>query len=752
MEKAQQELLAGTTANPAYAQGLLILGAGFYESGDPDPAEQAVENADRLDPNDPVVSSFRTATAIDDYDAQGAIERAQEALRRSRARGGDYAAVSANRDAGSLLNSAFRLQGLDAWGRFYGDVVFDPFAGAAFVDQAVSGSPDPFVNDLDFGGNPVDPVINNAGFSSFFQGLLLSPEMLSGRSRSANLFRRPFLEGSIGGGFVASEGDDFGWTTQGEVQGFTAAPFPISVFGTFTGRSNQEFRDGRYDGLDVEFTLDNEDFSGTGYVTARPTPNDRVVAYIDARSDGDEIRDGVFDFEPGPGIGAIPFLPGVGLALSLDESQYDREVQDRSLTSGLAWSHTFGYRNVAAAGVFVSGFDRSSTERGALSIDGVPFDVITGSPIIDPITGEPFLFQLEGESTIDAEFNQRSTIAALSHSVGFGDATLRYGVEGGRVSQEQNQIDVTDILFGAIPISTTVESSEYEVDLTAARAYIDALYEISPALQAEAGLFGTVLRSQDITVNGADADPIRIERAEPRLGLAWQPVAGQWLRAGYIRESGAFASASLAPVGVVGLQSNQLPLAVTGHADTFAARWDAEWTDRFFTSVDFQHQEFKELNIPVPGGITTADIEEGRLDRLSATANYHLGGGWGLFGTLVYTDSEGENEPDGTGAGGYDGALPFVPEWSGRVGFTYVNPANLKITLATTYVGERLGGLGGDELDDYWTADAFLTWEPFDKRFALELAGYNLLDENLDVATSTPGWGRSFVGSLKVRF
>ena len=95
-----------------------------------EPAEQALENADRLDPNDPVTSSFETAIAIDDYDSDRAIESAQETLKRARARGGDYASISANRDAGSLLNEAFRLQGLDAWGRYYGDVVFDPFSGA----------------------------------------------------------------------------------------------------------------------------------------------------------------------------------------------------------------------------------------------------------------------------------------------------------------------------------------------------------------------------------------------------------------------------------------------------------------------------------------------------------------------------------------------------------------------------------------------------------------------------------------------
>jgi outer membrane receptor protein involved in Fe transport len=88
----------------------------------------------------------------------------------------------------------------------------------------------------------------------------------------------------------------------------------------------------------------------------------------------------------------------------------------------------------------------------------------------------------------------------------------------------------------------------------------------------------------------------------------------------------------------------------------------------------------------------------------------------------------------------------------GRVGVTWVNTANIRVTLAATYVGERSGDLAGAPLQDYWTADAFLTWEPFDKRFEFELAGYNLLDEDFELAPGVPGWGRSIVGSLKLRF
>ena len=87
LDKAMQDLLAGSTANPAYSQALLLLAGGYYESGDREPAEQSIENADRLDPNDPVTSNFSAAVAIDDYDSDRAISSAQETLKRSRARG-----------------------------------------------------------------------------------------------------------------------------------------------------------------------------------------------------------------------------------------------------------------------------------------------------------------------------------------------------------------------------------------------------------------------------------------------------------------------------------------------------------------------------------------------------------------------------------------------------------------------------------------------------------------------------------------
>jgi tetratricopeptide (TPR) repeat protein len=726
MDKAMQDLLAGSTANPAYAQALLLLAGGYYESGQREPAEQALENADRLDPNDPVTTSVETAIAIDDYDSDRAIESAQETLRRARARGGNFASLSANRDAGSLLNEAFRLQGLDAWGRYYGDVTFDPFAATGYIDQALAGSADSFAIDLGHGSLLTDPESNNSSFSAFFQGLMLDPLMLSGRSRTANLFRRPFVEGSVGGGFInngenGDQGQDWGWTTEGEVQGYIANPVPWSFYAKVDAERSDDFRQGFTPGLPdptSQFDLQFQKVTGTGYIAVKPTPSDRVVAYVNLQDHKPDLLDGVSVVNPPVPVSyATPF--GFSIDALLFGGTYDRTVEDKAATAGVGWSHTFGYRNVMNAAVFATGFDRNSNESG----------VLVNDTVIGPI----------GVNTaIESQIKQTSYLAAVNHAYGVGDLTLRYGIEGGTLDYEASSLQtstmvIRDFAIPPIPLDPITESQE--LNLTLGRAYIDALYEITEDLKVEAAAFGTSL----------EGDSISTDRFEPRIGVAWAPTKGQWLRASFMRESAPFTNTTLSPIGVLGLQSNQVPLALDGYSDTFIARWDAEWTSRLFTTVDYQHQELTGISIPQPATIDTLSLTDGSLDRVSATANVWLGHGFGVFGTIAWLDSKNKTP-------GFDGSIPLVPDMLGRMGVSWVNPINLKVTLAATYVGERDGDLSGTTLAEYWTADAFLTWEPFDKRFELDLAAYNLFDQEFEVAPAIPGWGRSVVGSLKVRF
>lgn len=689
MEKAVEDLLAGSTANPGYSQAQLLLAAAHYEKGDRLPAAQALDNAERLDPEDPIVPVVRTTIAIDEYDSDAAIRNAQEIMRRTRARGGDYAPLGANQQAGSTLNDAFRLQGLDAWGQYYGDVVFDPFTGSSYIDQAVRGSVNPFTGEDGYDGQIIENSINDASFSSYIQGLLIEPHMLVSRDRTANLIQRPFVEASLGGGLISGDGE-LGYIGEADIRSFGNSVFPISVYGTLQWETTPQGR--ALDDVIDNFAAETELLAGNGYLTATPTPDDRLVLYTNyARND--LSRDS----------STLTTLPQFPLPELVDGPL---DVSAKNLNVGAGWSHTIAYQNVVNAGLFYSSSEAHILERS----------LVRDIPLV--------------EETTDVETT--SVVAAVGHIYGDGGLTFRYGLEGGTLAVKSHLVHSDITPPGAFFDVASSETSPL------GRAYASVLAEITPSLKTEASLFATYLES-----GGAS-----IERLEPRVGLAWSPFEGQWLRAAYLREGAASDTPTLAPIGVLGIQSNQLDLALDGEVDTFAFRWDAEWTDRFFTSVDVQHQEFDSITATLPYTIDLIAIDEGRLDRASLTANFWLGYGFGLSATIAANESSGHGAAVGDT---FDGALPFVPDTAGRIALTWVNTNNIRATLAANYTGERLDS-SGTRLEDYWTLDAGVKWESFDKRVEVDLAAFNLLDENFDLESGLPGWGPTFKGTVKVRF
>ncbi len=721
-DKALEDLLAASTANPGHSQSQLMLAAAHYEKGDRLPSEQALDNANRLDDNDPVISAFRTAVDIDDYNADGAIANAQEFLRRSRARGGDFSGLGANASAGSTLNNAFRLQGLDAWGRYYGDAVFDPFKGSSYIDQSIKGSIFPFVNATSFSD---DNIIQNRGnassYSSFIQGLLLSPHVLSGRSRAATLFDVPFIEGSVGGGINSVDGHTRR-TGEADIQGYSNSTIPISFYGNLTWE--ELALDGTYSSFGG-YATENKLLGGNGYITATVTPDDRVVAYVNhAKNDGT-----LNALSQGTALTDFLNLFGAGLP-DIVTSQYSTRLVDAEITNaGIGWSHTFGYENILNGAILYS--ETKSKTENFLSVDDAP---LFGLPDPDVI---PFLDGTE-------ETSSKTYIGALSHSIGNGPLTWRYGIEGGWIDGSTTTSSRLHELFPRFPVlpATTDGPNTVSNTVNIGRAYIDVLHDITPDLKGEYALFGTRM----------EGDGVDISRLEPRFGLAWAPVQNHWLRAAFMRQSLDLGVPTLAPIGILGLQANQFSVSAEGYADTAAFQWDAEWTDKFFTSVEYQHQELHDFSIDLPlialPAIESLPLSRGSIDRAAVTANIALGAGFGLSATYAYMDSENKDP----GTLNFGGNLPYIPQNSGQIALTWVNEAKVKATVAANYIGERHGDDIGTKLDDYWSLDAHLIWEPFDKRIALEAAAYNLLDEDFEITPGVPGWGRAFKGSLKIRF
>ncbi|OQP86547.1 hypothetical protein BTR14_10855 [Rhizobium rhizosphaerae] len=715
-DKALDDLLAGSVANPAYAQAQLMLALAHYARGERVAYEQAMDNAERIDPNDPAIASVRAAVAAQDFDGDAAVRQAQKYLKLERQRGGEFATLGAQQEAGSVLKTAFTLQGLTAWGNYYGDATFDPFTGTAYLDQSLRGSANPFANALLPGGNGVDQVTDVGGYSGFLQGLLLSPQMISSSALQHTLLPAPFLEGTLGAGLNISRSGNQEWIKSAEIDGYSNLPFPISLSGSITWEDQGETREdpSGLNALDLSSALR----SANGFITASPTENDRIIALV--QTSRSSTLNGGGSFLPDVPIDLTAATPAAIAILTQNENKTEAE----ELKAALGWSHSFDDTNVLNAALF---YDQSSS------------DSLSTSYAITDLLG-----------TIDQNTSSnasKSYMAALGHLYGMGDLTLRTGVEGGffdidasthyqslLVSVDANDQPVFE------PIIDTL--SEVSFRVTAAKAYVDALYEATPHLKLEAGLFGRVYQG----------GPIDVQRLEPRLGIAWEPVDGQWLRAGYLREGFLSTTSTLAPLGVVGLQSNIVPLAIEGYKDTLAFRWDGQWTDRFFTAVDVQHQEARQLSIDDPflspgTSLVAGDIARGSIDRAAITANYVIGYGFGLSGTYGRLHSRDDDSDSAT----HGGSLPYVPDEVGQVALTFVNPIGLSTTLAGNYTGARRGRDGAD-LDGYWTLDAGLTYQTPDRHLDLTLAAYNLLDEDFDIATGVPGWGRSVKALLKVRF
>ncbi|MFC1456164.1 FecR domain-containing protein [Microvirga arabica] len=680
--KGLEAILAGSAANPGLSQGLLMAAVAYYQNGDEELADQALDNADRLDPNDPVVASFRTAIAIDQYQADQAVLAAREAVRRYRQRGGDFAGLAINKEGGSYPAQAYRFLNLNEWSRFYGDRVFDPFSASTYFDQAAVERPNLVTGRPDISNIESGVGSDLTSFNLTIQGLFFDPLAVSGRIGRIDLLRRPFLDAEVGGALLHHNGR-IGWGADATVQGFWSEPVPTS----FTVTASRKKTNGR-DLIDRE-DVDN----GAFFVGMAPSAADRFLVF-------------------GAGANQDPAIATINTPTNFAEGTQNTAA----VLGGAGWSHSFDDRNVLTTAVFgQSGLDRRYTNAASGDLPG---------------------FIVGGTSW---ERNKTEGVsAALSHMIGFGDLTVRYGFEAQRgrsIARTAGRSYVYNIANDSIDFADLNESADTNFEST--RLYADAFWRPFDWFEAQAGIERSTLEIED----GPDDDAV-----SPRLGIGISPFEGQWLRAVYRQDVVQPIAFTLAPVTTVSLVPNALPTSLGAETKTLALRWDAEWSPYVFTSVEYQRQDATNLSLPLPYTFDSIDIEKARIERLAATANLWLTHGIGVFGTIGTISSEVRSEE------ARSGDVPFIAGKFARAGMTLVHPSRLRFTLAGTFVGDITGNLAGRKIDDYWTADAALTWETPDRRFLVGLSVLNLLDEYYKLAPDVRGAGRTFEASLKARF
>lgn len=471
---------------------------------------------------------------------------------------------------------------------------------------------------------------------------------------------------------------------------------------------------------DIESWGTNLTFQGTNYAGL---PLSYYVEGDVNRSDGPYVNDeteldgGQFQlgFRPTLTDNFVLFGRSIRVEDGYPGQRFDRNPFDRTealiQTLGGAWSHTLGDRNVVQA--FMVG-SRTDYERQIDLVDQFgPFRVN------EHTDGETFTF-------------------GVSHLFGAGPITIRYGAEG-VTDQSSNTSVSTDLLTGF-----QFNAFDYRLETLAARTYADATWEVNNDLQLQAGLYQSWF----------DTIGDKSDYLDPRLGVAWSPLDGHWLRAYYREETQLPSDYTLSPISTVGLFPLSLPLSYESQSRTAALRWDAEWNERFFTSVEYQQRTFDGLSLDIPGLLGSFDISNGRINRTTFAANYWIGGGLGAFGSISLNESE-DTTP---GLGGYE--VPMVPEYVGQIGLTYVHPSRTTFKAAQTFVGERVGGLAFDagdapfvvELPSYSTTDASIGWKSPSGHLELNLQLLNAFDKEYDMVFGVPGPGRTFHASVKARF
>jgi tetratricopeptide (TPR) repeat protein len=712
LAEAEEHARAASAENPAYARALVQLAEIAARSGDIAEARQQLDAADRLDPEEPRTALARTAIALNRFSADEAIAGANEALKRFQARGGVYTNLSENRAAGSLVSQAFRFLELEGWGRYYADRVFDSFTPSSYFDQALNQTPGPFfVRDAEGRFNPLASADLDR-FSSFLQGLSLDPLGVANSERRIQFSNERFAEARLSAGILA---EDLRTIPSGRAtfDGLATGPLPAAISIDARWRRDEDRRQ-RPD-LGAARAVPGEQTRIESYIGLEPGADDQIVVNVLHERTTTEGR-------------ALPGAPAP------DNRRELREIgQDRLFA---LWSHGFGWR------------DRLTVAAGI------------GRFVDNRVRG----FDAPGETLFASDVETEYLFAGLSYARSFGALDAKLGFE----YTELERGGTSRILDQDLQVIRPDPDGQIRFEsLLDTRTYLDLRY---------AGIRDVILEAQIEWVRGRDEGrPIEtvtggftLDFFNWRIGAAWEPVQGHWLRAGFFETNDAIFDFTLKPVNLIGLKPNFAPQQSLAPSRNTIARWDAQWSERFFTSVEYQHQDLEGLNYTFPD-VNIGIFGGADLDRISADANLHLPGNLGFRLAYAYTDSAisfdfiTRLQPCTTRpAGGpqpgdcllrFGDPVPFIARHFGQASVTWTVPApvRLRANLAASTV-RGLTTDAGRPIAGSTLVDGRIEWEPFDRRLALRLGLLNLFDERYETVRGFPAPRRTITADVTLRF
>ncbi len=728
--QAKEFFLNATAVNPLMTQSSLGLAIAAYQDGDPDLARQILDNAARMDPNDPDIPLTAAAMSMDQAEADSAITYAREAILRYRLiKGTGISELAATRGGDNTLGAAFGNLSLTSWADYYNELSFDPYSAESHFSRALHGED---------------------AYSSLYQGLLLDPLACSARNRYMDFFRRPFTDAAISA-FAGDTGEGFRHGETANLQGFSQSFLPVSYYVNIETDNSPGFR---------EDNDETRSATGSAFSGFNLSPYDRMLIDVNAT---DQTKG----------------MPGTILLPDKDD-----ETREHAIQAGLGYSHSFSARNIFMGRILgyqtetcfknrdPLGTNLSLIDYSLISNFGVEdTQILHDMGLIDFTTPDdpnsPILVLGGGDTlpntipvALDTKTGSRVQIKSenlsmqMRHMVTLDRVDLSWGAEAmtlnTRYRMKSFDFKLLEPGIGTIigPAGSLnfqygepgAAESHSNHDGYGANTHVNALWRLDRRFWMEAGIYG-VTYDDDNDTNFSEADP--------RAGVAWQPNDRNWLRLIYREDTRMPSLATLAPVATVGITGTGIYMANGGHGSQILTRWDREWIQWFFTSLEAGRRKISGFSISgVDNSLDSFTASRGQIDYASISANCWLKGGFGLYGEAVFRDTENisGSVPAHTG-------LPLIPAQSYRTGVTWIHSAQVRLDLVGNIICKRPEDLSAQEdLKNYGTVDFLSSWQPLNKYLKLGFAIHNIFDADYDLSKNMPGPGRNYLASLEARF
>ncbi len=705
-DAALESFLKAGVLEPRYARGALYTGVAYYQLGNPVRAEEMFRRAAEFDPKDPLPHMMLSLVAADRMELGSAVDSARRAAELMPYLKSLNQLLN-NQKGNANVGASLAQFGLEEWAQAYAYNSATPYwAGSQlFLADRYSGS---------FNKN-----------SELFKGFLADPTVFGASNRFNSLIASPGHYATIGGRLVDQDLREN--NTSAVLNGYSVSALPFAYY------------------------LSADHFRASPAETPLGVQGDNLAVGLGARP-SHELS--LFLFNNTALIDSQLNSPPASLpddSLRYDSRRLDVGANYKFSPTSQAWFKVGrGEDNIKLSGAVI---DPTNLINGLNSIFGGNINT----------TGKINAYNTKTDQN-DWQFRHTFDLSP-AYQLNWG---LEYGYQDKPYYNENSYgtLRLLNPYRTALRRDTQHESRE---------AYVSNRYKPTDALLLQADLsylrLNKRFESRDLFDIGTGflitpgqpplvtRDNHDIDEWNPRLGLAWNPVAGQTLRLAAQKWRRPAGVNTLASVDTAGIPLDDRLVALGGELKRFRIQYEWEASAKTFVQGFLDHQDVH--NLPDPKGALVADFSLEDLERLrnrnrlstqaldfweatpefSAatvdTASFAVNRVLNprLSGSLRYQYNRGRNTDNA-----FQGnEVPWLPRHLLNIAANWLPAARWQVGPSLTYRGKRYSDEANTQLlDAGWNLGLRSYWESRDKRVSVEAIAENLHADKAASATHSP--------------